>query len=80
VRNFGIGADLEPVYESLSGWSPFTEGDLKEIVADEFSGCAPMSIDGLVRHGIWMGALFRDSNFKINVNPLLKSIFDQNKK
>jgi hypothetical protein len=29
VRNFGIGADLEPVYESLSGWSPFTELSLK---------------------------------------------------
>jgi hypothetical protein len=71
LSNFGVSPDLEPIFVSIAGWSPISEGDLKVIVDEEFAGQAPMSLDGLVRYGVWMGSLFQIGS-KIFVNPLVR--------
>lgn len=71
LSNFGVLSDLEPIFASIAGWSPINEGDLKVIVDEEFAGKSPMSLDGLVRYGNWMGALFQIGS-RIFVNPLVK--------
>ncbi|MCA6119277.1 hypothetical protein J6524_31030 [Bradyrhizobium sp. WSM 1738] len=71
LSNFGVSPDLEPIFVSIAGWSPINEGDLKVIVDEEFAGQAPMSLDGLVRYGAWMGSLFQVGS-KIFVNPLVR--------
>jgi hypothetical protein len=77
ASNFGIGPDLEPIYVAISHWAPCSHNDVKTIVDDEFNGVTPISIEGIIQYGIWMGALFRDQELKIDVNPLLKSRFGQ---
>ena len=60
ASNFGIGSDLEPIYVAVSRWAPCSDSDVKTIIDDEFSGVTPISVEGIIEYGIWMGALFRD--------------------
>lgn len=76
LANFGVSSDLEPIFVSVAGWSPINEGDLKIIVDDELNGRVPMSLEGVVQYGIWMGSLFQAGE-KVYVNPLVKSQLDQ---
>ncbi|MGL3107250.1 hypothetical protein [Bradyrhizobium sp. BR 1432] len=76
LENFGVSSDLEPIFVSIAGWSPINEGDLEIIVDDELSGRAPMSLEGFLRYGIWMGSLFQIGE-KVYVNPLVKTYLDQ---
>jgi hypothetical protein len=76
LANFGVSSDLEPIFVSVAGWSPINEGDLQVIVDDELNGRAPMSPEGLLRYGLWMGSLFQVGE-KVYVNPLVKNHLDQ---
>ncbi|WP_316193250.1 hypothetical protein [Bradyrhizobium sp. SZCCHNRI1029] len=72
LSSFGVSPDLEPIFSSIAGWSPIEDNDLKVIVDEEFAGHAPMSLEGLIRYGSWMGSLFQIGS-KIFINPLVKN-------
>jgi hypothetical protein len=76
AANFGIGSDLEPFYRAFARWSPCSEVDFRAIIDDEFGGKAAMSLEALIRYGVWMGALFQNQELKFEVNPLVGSVFN----
>jgi hypothetical protein len=74
--NFGINSDIEPFYRAVARWCPCSEVDFKAIIDDELAGKAAMSVEALIRYGVWMGALFQNQELKFEINPLLRSILD----
>jgi hypothetical protein len=73
--NFGIGPAFEPIYLAVARWSPCSDSDVKSILDIDCGGTTIMSAEGLIEYGIWMGALYRDDDLKININPLLRAHF-----